>query len=173
MKESIKNTLVEIVCAALAVGTFVFPGCKDNKEIVKPKVEYSQKQQTEYSPKQNIIDVKRNIKYLENNVYQVDLKIDIDENKGLNNFIITEHCPQGWEILDVNNKGLYGDELRARYNIINWIGLEASRDDSGFLKIKDNVVSYRIRKTNDNANFFGAWMSVHPVTDETLTGNIK
>lgn len=127
------------------------------------------------SQKQNSIEVTREIADLGNDVYQVYLRVNLGDIKGLNNFIITEYCPRGWEILEASNDGLYGDEFRARYNIINWVELEGF-DNSGLLKAKDKVVSYRIRKNNKKYNdndFSGDWISVHPVTDETFQGEIK
>jgi len=184
MKESIKNTLVGIVCATLIVGDLAFSGCNDNinSQIkIKQQKEYSRKQGMVYTTKP-VMSVTRDIEYLGGDVYRVNLKVDVDERKGLSNFAITEFYPRGWEILDADPNAFYNDDFRIHSSIIDWIALEGLNDnwtapedfnDSRFLRVKDNVFSYKIKKTNDYNDFAGEWISVHPTRDETFRGSIK
>ena len=89
-------------------------------------------------------------------VYSVDLAIDIDEDAGLNAFIISEYYPFGWEVLSASHEGVY-DGSRLNMSAIEWVGSEFTE-----LEVSDGVVNYKVRKIGEDNSFSGGWITTTP-----------
>jgi len=104
------------------------------------------------------IEVTRTITNSTSDVFQVTLDINVNEKFQIDSFIIQEHYPWFWEVVDVSYGGYYNDTQRLAFSRIEWL---AYNEDLPIetIPVADRTVSYRVRKTNNDTSFHGKWMT--------------
>ena len=145
-KKSLKNIFIEDVYE---------PSEKpvQKQEIIEPMTVYSEKPAQE----QEIIEpmaVFREVKSLGNDTYLVNLHVDVNENLGVNGYIIREFYYPGDDIIEASPKTMYKNDFRKKHGIIDWL---AFNEFPQFSSVEDAVLSYKIKRNNKKNEFSGKW----------------
>lgn len=114
-----------------------------------------------------IVEVRRNIDN-QGDLYAITLNVNVNEEKGINAFVISEYYPKGWEVQSVSHGGVYNTSSRLNKGVIEWLGSEFTE-----LKAEDAVISYVVKKTNGNNVFDGDWVVKNPENNITVEGGIQ
>ncbi len=117
--------------------------------------------------REEIVEIKRSIDN-QGELYAITLNLDVNKDKRINAFVITEYYPKGWEVQNVSHGGVYNTSSRLDKGVIEWLGSEFTE-----LKAEDAVITYVVKKTNDNDIFDGDWVAKNPDNNVTLIGDIR